>query len=69
MSHVRKPPQPRKGSVGEPDPTPSKSKAVKGYPAIPPPASLGRRMLAGAMGSCTAEAGTMWLDTVKVRYS
>lgn len=33
----------------------------------PPATSLGRRMAAGALGSCTAEAGTLWLDTCKVR--
>lgn len=29
--------------------------------------SLRVRMASGALGSCTAEAGTLWLDTVKVR--
>jgi hypothetical protein len=44
-----------------------KLKPKAAHPAAPASTSLGRRMAAGALGSCTAEAGTLWLDTVKVR--
>jgi len=45
------------------DPSPD-TPQEKGVPMAP---TLGRRMVAGALASCTAETGTMWLDTAKVR--
>jgi len=47
--------------------TPSKKSKAALSAATVAQTPLGRRMIAGAMGSMTAEASTMWLDTVKVR--